>query len=194
METIKLYFLLVITYFFVACEQQSSDKDRLTVTQLEQEALFLNDFVSSNYSIGDSVCFISENDENKYFVVQDVGQGVIIIEGAELEDKNDHYKKNNPYYNKTTFHQSYVRLKNEISLDNFIIFLVMDDLEKISLSVNYNGSDRKFKLNIDENVDLIQCCLDTDCLLELERNVGIVKITDNGGRKWILKEHKRNIN
>lgn len=96
MKQIKLLLFCVVVINFIACEQQSSDKDRLTIPELEQKALFLNDFVSYNYNIGDSVWFVSEAGEDKYFVVQNVGQGVVIIDGGlELEDENDRYKEDN---------------------------------------------------------------------------------------------------
>lgn len=195
MKNIKLWLLAFgIVFSLIACEQQSSDKDRLTIPELEQKALFLNDFVSYNYNIGDSVWFVSEAGEDKYFVVQNVGQGVVIIDGGlELEDENDRYKEDNPYYNKTIFYQSYVYLKNEVSLDNFTLFLTMDDFEKISWSVDYIKNNQKFKLDIIENVNLIQISLDTECFFELKRNVGITKMTDKNGHKWILKEHKKYI-
>ena len=166
----------------------------MTIPELEQKAIFLNDFVSYNYNIGDSVWFVSEAGEDKCFVVHEVGEGVIIIiEGPQLEDENDRYQEDNPYYNKTIFYQSYVHLKNEVSSDNFVLYLAMDDFGKTSYSVSYVEYNKAMKLNIDENTDLIQCCLNTECLFELRRNVGIVKMTDYSGHKWILKEHKKYI-
>lgn len=69
----------------------------------------------------------------------------------------------------------------------------MDDFEKISWSVDYIKNNQKFKLDIIENVNLIQISLDTECFFELKRNVGITKMTDKNGHKWILKEHKKYI-
>lgn len=218
MKTFKLLlFLCAVIINFTACETQETN----TLTEEEQKSWETKvqnylPFIYNNYTIGDSLIFVTENGEIVCFEVTEkyIMAPTSNEDGEMKDDEEDGTDEDDEDFENDEDYENDKRVniqkqKNEeksylihlgLTKDYYHhisiaihVYLEKNTLGLIKITKKKEPSTQIIDANLEINNDLIKIeDSETTPYCTLKRNIGIIEIIDNDGNKCLLKEHKKN--
>ena len=190
MKTIKLYFLLISLLFCsIGCDRSQPDVNLLTIEELETKSEELSSYSVANYTLQDSLFFTREDGSIEGFAVNLVQSGRLQEVSADIDELTG---------KKTDFslweYGHSIQLESD-SLQVLVGISIRQD-NKYKGGVNFTYKDDTFKIlkyRAKKENDKFSLISSSGSLCIFQKNIGITEFADDEGHKWILKEHKRNI-
>lgn len=193
MKTTKLCFLLIcLSFCVIGCDRSQPDVDLLTIEELEAKSEELSLYSVVNYTLQDSLFFTREDGSIEGFVVNVVQpvrlQEIVMADINEITGKVIETGVSLWEYGYS------IQLESD-SLQVLVGISIRQD-NKYKGGVNFIYKDDTFKIlkyRAKKENDKFSLISSSGSLCIFQKNIGITEFADDEGHKWILKEHKRNI-
>ena len=187
MKTTKLCFLLICLLFCViGCDRSQPDVDLLTIEELEAKSEELSLYSVVNYTLQDSLFFTREDGSIEGFAVNLVHSGrvreiVKPLTGKETDFSLWEYGHSIQLESDSLQVLAGISIRQDNKYKGGVNFIYKDDTFKI---LKYRAKKENDKFSLISS---------SGSLCIFQKNIGITEFADDEGHKWILKEHKRNI-